>query len=141
MKQLLILLILVVIMGCGTQIEPVYQKPINKSYLQLLHNKERAQKDVPQLMLGDDLEEFAQKHAEWMASHGRLKHSDLNFDYRSRGENIAYNQQNEEAVTKAWMNSTGHRRNIMNPSFTHVGFGCAKTKNGNPYWCAVFGGN
>lgn len=129
------------VLGCNAQFEAVYQKPINKSYLQLIHNKERGQRNIPQLMLDDNLEKFAQKHAEWMASRGSLQHSSLNLSYRYRGENIAYNQKTEETVTKDWMKSSGHRQNILNRKFTHVGFGCAKTENGNPYWCAVFGGN
>ncbi len=49
--------------------------------------------------------------------------------YRSAGENIAKGYATPEAVVKAWMNSPGHRANILNSSFTHIGVGYVK--NGN----------
>lgn len=55
--------------------------------------------------------------------------------YRSAGENIAKGQSSPEAVVKAWMNSSGHRANILNKSFTHIGVGYAKTGN---YWTQMF---
>ena len=55
--------------------------------------------------------------------------------YRSAGENIAYGQRTPAAVVNAWMNSSGHRANILNPSYTQIGVGyCA---NGN-YWTQMF---
>ena len=86
------------------------------------------------------LDDYAQKHAEWMAARNRLRHSSLDYDFRYRGENIAYNQRTEDEVTDAWMNSRGHRANILNPKFTKVGFGCARNQSGAIYWCACFGG-
>ena len=55
--------------------------------------------------------------------------------YRSAGENIAKGQQSPEAVVKAWMNSPGHRANILNKGFTHIGVGYAKSGN---YWTQMF---
>ena len=55
--------------------------------------------------------------------------------YRSAGENIAYGQRTPAAVVNAWMNSSGHRANILNASYTQIGVGyCA---NGN-YWTQMF---
>jgi uncharacterized protein YkwD len=140
MIRTLLILSLLLIAGCDT-LEPVYQQEINKDYLQLLHNIERGKRDLPQFMFDSDLDEYAQKHAEWMAQRRSLTHSKLKgLKYRYRGENIAYNQKTEEEVVKAWMNSRGHKKNILNPNFTHVGFGAAKNRKGQIYWCAVFGG-
>src|SRR5699024_329264 len=44
-------------------------------------------------------------------------------DYTSAGENIAKGQPTPEEVVDAWMNSEGHRENILNGSFTHIGVG------------------
>lgn len=57
--------------------------------------------------------------------------------YRSAGENIARGQSTPQAVVNAWMNSSGHRANILNPSFTHIGVGYVA--NGR-YWTQMFVG-
>ena len=55
--------------------------------------------------------------------------------YRSAGENIAYGQRTPAAVVNAWMNSSGHRANILNASYTQIGVGyCA----GGNYWTQMF---
>lgn len=58
--------------------------------------------------------------------------------YRSSGENIAWGQRSPEEVMKAWMNSSGHRANIMNPNFTTIGVGYYENANGTDYWCQLF---
>jgi len=55
--------------------------------------------------------------------------------YRSAGENIAKGQTTPQKVVTAWMNSPGHRANILNKSYTHIGVGYVK--NGN-YWTQMF---
>jgi len=140
--RFLVLLICLYLVGCQ---EPktlhVYQRDIDTAYLQLLHNRERAQRNMPQLQYDDALEKYAQQHAKYMASRRRLKHSSLDYDYRMRGENIAMGQRTEEEVLNSWMRSRGHRANILNGRFTHAGFGCAQVEGGDLYWCACFGGN
>src|SRR5690625_727952 len=49
--------------------------------------------------------------------------------YRSAGENIAKGQRSPEEVVNAWMNSEGHRANILNASFTHIGVGFVEDGN------------
>lgn len=58
--------------------------------------------------------------------------------YSAAGENIAMGQQSPSEVMNAWMNSPGHRNNIMSPSFTQIGVGLAKDKNGRMYWTQMF---
>ena len=53
------------------------------------------------------------------------------------GENIAYGQSDPADVMQAWMNSTGHRNNILNPGFTHLGVGVHGP--GTIWWTQVFG--
>lgn len=55
--------------------------------------------------------------------------------YRSAGENIAKGQRTPQQVVRAWMNSSGHRANILNSSYTHIGVGYEA--NGH-YWTQMF---
>lgn len=55
--------------------------------------------------------------------------------YRSAGENIAKGQATPQAVVNAWMNSAGHRANILNASFTHIGVGYVADGR---YWTQMF---
>jgi len=55
------------------------------------------------------------------------------------GENVAYGYGSVESVMAGWMNSSGHRANILNANFTHVGLGRATAANGTLYWTQVFG--
>lgn len=54
------------------------------------------------------------------------------------GENIAYGQQTPAEVMTSWMNSSGHRSNILSPSYTQIGVGLAKNSNGVCYWTQQF---
>lgn len=58
--------------------------------------------------------------------------------YHAAGENIAMGQKTPEQVMKAWMNSPGHRKNILNPSFTKIGVGVAKNSENQYYWTQHF---
>jgi uncharacterized YkwD family protein/spore coat assembly protein SafA len=58
--------------------------------------------------------------------------------YSSAGENIAYGQKTPQQVMTAWMNSPGHRSNIMSPSYSQIGVGYATNKSGTPYWTQMF---
>lgn len=55
--------------------------------------------------------------------------------YRSAGENIAMGQRTPQTVVNAWMNSAGHRKNILNSSFTRIGVGYVADGN---YWTQMF---
>ena len=60
--------------------------------------------------------------------------------YRTWGENIAYGQTTPKAVVEAWMNSEGHRKNIMNSNYNIIGVGCYKDEEGVYYWVQNFAG-
>ena len=57
--------------------------------------------------------------------------------YRTAGENIAYGQRTPQQVMNAWMNSSGHRANILNKDFTTIGVGYTVI-NGTAYWAQLF---
>ena len=56
-------------------------------------------------------------------------------NYKTAAENIARGQKTPEAVVNSWMNSSGHRANILNPGYTKIGVGYEKTGN---YWTQMF---
>ncbi|GAA0718090.1 SafA/ExsA family spore coat assembly protein [Clostridium malenominatum] len=58
--------------------------------------------------------------------------------FSSGGENIAKGQRTPQEVMNGWMNSPGHKANILSANFTHIGVGLARDKNGVPYWTQMF---
>ncbi|MFI5833146.1 CAP domain-containing protein [Micromonospora sp. NPDC051300] len=112
-------------------------------------NQERAKAGCKALTLNSKLTLAAQRHSQDQADHKKMSHdgsdgSDVGqrldrvgYAWRAYGENVAWNQQSPAAVMDAWMNSEGHRANILNCSFTQIGVGVARS-NG-PYWTQDFG--
>lgn len=64
--------------------------------------------------------------------------TDNGISYRGSGENLAYGQFSPESVMEGWMNSSGHRANILNPNFTKIGVGYYKSSSGTKYWSQLF---
>lgn len=60
---------------------------------------------------------------------------DFGISYKSAGENIAKGQTSPEQVVDAWMNSEGHRKNILSADYTHIGVGYSESGN---YWTQMF---
>ncbi|MGR6317801.1 CAP domain-containing protein [Micromonospora soli] len=114
-----------------------------------LVNQERAKAGCKALTIDDKLMLAAQRHSQDQADHQTMSHdgsdgSDpgdrldrVGYAWRAYGENVAWNQKTPAAVMDAWMNSPGHRANILNCSFTEIGVGVARS-NG-PYWTQDFG--
>ena len=113
-----------------------------------LVNAERAKYGLSALTLDKQLEAAAltrAKETEVSFSHtrpdGRSFSSvltDYGISYRGSGENIAWGQQSPEAVVRAWMNSEGHRANILNSKFTKIGVGYYQNTAGRKYWTQLF---
>ncbi|MEU8212802.1 CAP domain-containing protein [Micromonospora sp. NPDC049044] len=113
-----------------------------------LVNAERAKAGCAALGIDDKLMTAAQKHSQDQADHKNMSHTGsdgsnagdrldrVGYTWRTYGENVAWNQQTPAAVMDAWMNSSGHRANILNCAFTEIGVGIANS-NG-PYWTQVF---
>jgi uncharacterized protein YkwD len=102
-----------------------------------LVNRERARAGVPAVTADARLTAAAQKWAAEMARTGRLDHGDVGarlkaegYSYSTLAENIAQGQRSPEEVVASWMNSPGHRRNILNPAFRHAGAG-----RSGAFWC------
>lgn len=60
------------------------------------------------------------------------------FSYKGCGENIAWGQKTPDEVMNAWMNSSGHRSNILNSKYTKIGVGVYEAENGRLYWTQLF---
>ena len=119
-----------------------------------LVNDERALVGLPPLDMDVRLSEAAQLHSDDMGVNGYFSHTSQDgttFDQRivaagytpwyALGENIAAGQNTPEWVMDAWMNSPGHRANILNPDFDHIGIGYVYVP-GSPwghYWTQDFG--
>lgn len=58
--------------------------------------------------------------------------------FSAGGENIAYGQRTPQEVMNSWMNSPGHRSNILSPTYNQIGVGVAKSSNGTYYWTQMF---
>ena len=112
-----------------------------------LVNKERTARGLSELKMNQKLMYAAMIRAEEISesfSHTRPDGTscftifeDLNIDYYGAGENIAYGYVSPEAVMTGWMNSPGHKANILTGSFTEIGVGCFE-KNGRLYWVQMF---
>jgi uncharacterized protein YkwD len=115
-------------------------------------NAARAAAGVAPLTLNASLNRAAQDYAALMAATGCFAHDcppEPNFarraeaagytGWRTLGENIAYGQRTADEVHDAWMNSSGHRANILNPSFREFGAGLAYSASGRAYWVEEFG--
>ena len=63
---------------------------------------------------------------------------DFGLRFSAAGENIAYGQRTAQEVVNAWMNSPGHRANILSAAYTEIGVGAAKAANGTLYWTQMF---
>lgn len=113
-----------------------------------LVNAERAKEGLSPLSVNTNVQAAAMvraKECEQVFSHTRPDGSSFstalkeqNVSYKSAGENIAWGQKSPEEVMNAWMNSSGHRANIMNPNFTTIGVGYYENANGTDYWCQLF---
>ncbi|MGW8256857.1 MAG: CAP domain-containing protein, partial [Thermoguttaceae bacterium] len=69
----------------------------------------------------------------WMTLNQSLTHSGLPV-----AENIAMGQPSSAEVVRAWMNSSGHRANILNCRHSRIGVGAFRTTAGTIFWCQQF---
>ena len=111
-------------------------------------NLERAKKKLSPLAHDERLMDAARRHSTDMADGNFLDHTgsdgsnagqridDTGYDWHTWGENIAYGYPNPARVVDAWMNSSGHRANILNPNFLHIGVG--HVDDGVDFWTQDF---
>ncbi|MFE6490117.1 CAP domain-containing protein [Streptomyces sp. NPDC057748] len=113
-----------------------------------LVNRERRKAGCPPLKMNSGLKKAAQDHSAEMASRRDMSHtgsdgsapddriSRAGYDWHAYGENIARGYATPKSVVEGWMNSPGHRRNILNCAFKEIGVGHARPGN---YWTQDFG--
>ncbi len=96
-------------------------------------NAQRARYGLRPLVVDRHLLRSARRHAAWMTNSQSLAHTT-----QSVAENIAMGQQSSAEVINSWMNSSGHRANILDPGHTRIGVAAYTTPNGTIYWCQQF---
>jgi uncharacterized protein YkwD len=116
-----------------------------------LVNQERAKAGCQPLTSDSRLATAARQHSQDMADRNYFDHTTpdgVTFDKRitnagyrwsNAGENIAKGQKDATSVMQAWMNSPGHRANILNCKFKNIGVGLAYDGKHTPYWTQDFG--
>lgn len=112
-----------------------------------LVNKERVANGLKPLSVDWEVARVAEHKSQDMLNKNYFSHTSPTYGspfdmlknygikYRSAGENIAKGQRSAQEVVNAWMNSSGHRANILNSSYTHIGVGYVS--NGH-YWTQLF---
>ncbi|WBW97401.1 CAP domain-containing protein [Oceanirhabdus sp. W0125-5] len=113
-------------------------------------NNERQKAGVPVIKLSSEVNNVAQKKAQDMVDKNYFAHNSPTYgspfemlkkfkvSYRAAGENIAKGQRSANEVMNSWMNSPGHRANILSDNYSHIGIGTAVDKNGVRYWVQMF---
>ncbi|MEU8434470.1 CAP domain-containing protein [Streptomyces sp. NPDC029216] len=113
-----------------------------------LVNQERAAAGCPALTVNAKLTQAAQDHSADMAAHATMSHTGSDgsdpgqritragYQWQTYGENVAYGYSTPEQVMEGWMNSPGHRRNILDCSYREIGIGLAQP---GQYWTQDFG--
>ena len=113
-------------------------------------NVQRVKHGCGRLRLDANIARAARNHSAWMARTGTFSHvgsGHSSFVTRIQAqnytaalsENIAWGYRSGAEVVTAWMNSAGHRANILNCSAKSVGVGAVYAANGNPYYTQDFG--
>ncbi|WP_204699260.1 CAP domain-containing protein, partial [Geomicrobium sediminis] len=115
-----------------------------------LTNDERTSRGLSPLEADTQLNEVATVKSEDMRDNNYFSHDSPTYgspfdmmnhygvEYRGAGENIAAGQRSPEEVVNGWMNSQGHRENILNADYTHIGVGYAEGGSYGSYWTQMF---
>jgi uncharacterized YkwD family protein/spore coat assembly protein SafA len=115
-----------------------------------LVNTERAKVGLPSLKANWEVSRVARYKSADMRDQGYFQHDSpvygspftmlrsFGVSFESAGENIAAGQRTPQEVVQSWMNSPGHRQNILHPQFTQIGVGLAKGGKYGFYWTQMF---
>lgn len=115
-----------------------------------LINKERTSRGLQALTVNWELARVARYKSQDMIDKNYFSHTSPTYGspftmmqsfglrFSAAAENIAYGQRTAQEVVNAWMNSAGHRANILSASYTQTGVGAAKKSNGTLYWTQMF---
>lgn len=115
-----------------------------------LVNLERTKRGLKPLQIDEKVSYVADKKSQDMKEKGYFSHQSPRYGspfdmlktfgvkFHSAGENIAAGYDSAQAVVDGWMKSEGHRQNILNPNFTHIGVGYVKGGSYGCYWTQLF---
>lgn len=106
---------------------PVEQNIVQKT------NAQRARYGLPPLRIDYQLMDSARRHAQWMARNRAMQHTRATV-----AENIAAGQPSSQQAVTDWMNSSGHRANILSSRYTRIGVAAYRGADGQIYWCQQF---
>lgn len=152
MSRILVVLLLMAGLAVATEEKKAPPKldDDEKAILDLT-NKARAEKKLPLLKVNPMLLKAARAHSANMAKKGELRH-DLDgktvgdrvkaegYEFARAGENIAVGEGvSLDEIFKGWMESKGHRENILQEDYQEIGLGIARNDKGEMYYAQVFG--
>ena len=153
--------------GCTIQVPPPAPPPTspssagaspsayNRSEMRIfdLINAERQHQGLPALVYSPELDRMAKIQATNMARFQKMAHTlpesqlptlgdrarYVGYPFGRMAENVATGYPNAETVVQGWMNSSGHRHNVLNTEVVETGIGIARGPGGALYFCQVFG--
>jgi uncharacterized protein YkwD len=96
-------------------------------------NAERKRYGLAPLVVDQHLVKSARTHAIWMTTRQTLTHTN-----QPVAENIAFGQESAAEAVRSWMNSSGHRANILSRGHRRIGVAAYVARNGRIYWCQQF---
>lgn len=128
-----------------------------------LVNDERAKVGADPLRINEQLDRAADLHSQDQASMDRMTHSgsdgsslgdritDSGYNWSRAAENVSQVALDADTVMYGgqgfqnigivgWMDSSGHKQNILDPNLKDIGIGYATAADGSPYWTQLFGG-
>lgn len=115
-----------------------------------LVNTERRKAGVSELIQNNNVNRVARVKSQDFVNNNYFSHNSPTYgspfdmlrtfgiSFSAGAENIASGQRNPEEVMRFWMNSPGHKANILNSSYNQIGVGVAKDSSGNLYWTQMF---
>lgn len=123
--------------------------PSNSNDAVAITNQRRAEAGLAPVSSNNLLMQAAASHSADQASRSTMTHtgsngsdagqriSALGYSWGTWGENVAAGYGSASSVMDGWMNSSGHRANILNPAFTEIGVASAASADGTLYWTMV----
>ncbi len=96
-------------------------------------NAQRARYGLAPLAVCENLMQSARSHTIWMCRSGSLQHTRAQV-----AENIALGQRSTPEAIQSWMNSPGHRANMLSGRYSRMGAAAYTASNGRIFWCLQF---
>lgn len=139
-----------IIVGQTIKIPDIRSTQAQENEVARLVNVERSKVGLSPLKLNWELSRVARVKSQDMSDKNYFSHNSPTFGstfsligkygivYSAAGENIAYGYNTPAAVMNGWMNSPGHRANILGKQYNQIGVGMVKNSKGQIYWTQVF---